>query len=283
MIAPVSLVRQDRHGHNFLTARPKRARYQQPKVFIHGMAGFAAYLGDAMLHSAHSGFVCNAHDITGHGEREGEDISGLGVLDYVHDASNFIDRIVRPKHGDAPIILIGHSMGGLIAAKLAEIRDDVGHVVLVTPAPPRGVMLLPGGMLSISMSDVFGAISAVLGGKQFAPSRRLLESLFADPEASRHIIDLWEKRKINNESLSVLLQLGLSQVEVDKSKITAPMLVIGAKRDVVVHHSVASRVAEHFGADLHIHEELGHMCPFEAGWEENSRVITEWLLRQGVR
>lgn len=276
----VPLSRRVSHGHTYLVARPEVVTYKQPIVFIHGMAGFAGYFIDAMMHKAALGFTCYAHDITGHGERHADDIAGMGIAEYVADASDFIDKVVRPKHGRAPLTLIGHSMGGLIAAKLAEKRNDVGHVVLITPAPPAGVMYLPGGMMRVSIGDVLGALGMAFGGPRFIPSRNFLESLFADPVASKPVIDLWEKRRFSNESLLAALQLGLSQISVDSGMISGPMLVIGTKKDVVVHPSVAGRIASFFDADLHMHEQLGHMCPFEAGWQENSCVIAEWLVRQ---
>lgn len=282
MGAYVPLKRYSANGHTYLVARPRIARYKQPIHFLHGMAGFAGYLIPPMLHKAELGFTCYAHDIAGHGERHEENIRGMGVLDYVADASDFIDKVIRPKHGNAPLILAGHSMGGLMAAKLAELRDDVGHVVLVTPAPPQGVPYLPGGAMKLSISDVLAMLSMACGGPRFIPSRRFLDSLFADSVASKSIIDLWEKRQISNESLLAALELGFAQIRVDPEKISAPMLVIGANKDVVVHPSVAARIAAYFGAEKYTHEHLGHMCPFEFGWEENSRVIAEWLTRQNV-
>ena len=279
----VSLVRHASHGHTYLIARPRIEVYKQPIVFIHGMAGFAGYFTDAMVYKSELGFTCYAHDIMGHGEQSSDDISGMGILDYVDDTLRFIESIVRPKHGTYPLIVAGHSMGGVIAAKLAEVRSDVGHVILMTPAPPKGVFYLPGGLMKFSLRDVLAAFSMACGGPRFVPSRHFLNSLFADPVKSKATIDLWEKRRISNESLLAALQLGLSQIKVDSEKITAPMLVIGAEKDVVVHPSVAGRIAAFFKSDLHMHAELGHMCPFEAGWEENSRVMVEWLIGRQVR
>ena len=254
----------------------------QPIMFIHGMSGFAAYLGDAMLYAAKLGFTCYAHDIIGHGDRDTENIQGKDIQHYVSDSSDFIERIILRKH-HAQLVVVGHSMGGLIAAKLAETRDDVGHVVLVTPAPPKGVTFLPGGLSHLSFGDIFSLLGMALGGKSFVPSRQFLDSLFADPDASKGIVDIWEKRKFSCESLQTTLQLGFSQFPVDAEKISAPMLVIGAKKDALIHHSVAVNISRYFDAEVHIHAHLGHMCPFEHGWEENSRVIAEWIFRNQVR
>ena len=260
----------------YLVAKPIAVKHRRTMVCIHGMAGFAAYLIPKMEYFAERGYTCFAPDIVGHGERNKIDVSGLGVLDYVADVNDFIDHTVR-KENDAPLILLGHSMGGLIAAKLAEMRTDVGHAVLVTPAPPNGVLLLPGGMISFTLDDVRRLIKMMLGGARFVPSRHFLESLFANPKASKHIIDQWEARRMSNESLLVALQLGMSHVAVDARKINAHMLVIGAKKDKVVHHRVAKKIQEHYGADYHLIEDLGHMCPFEAGWEQTAAIIETWL------
>lgn len=268
-------------GHNYLVAKPKKQKSDKPMVFVHGMAGFAAYLIPKMEYFASLGNWCVAPDIMGHGERHGMDLSGKTVNDYVDDIGHFTDTIVR-KETKAPLIYVGHSMGGLIAAKKAERRDDVAAVVLVTPAPPKGVMLIPGGLTSFTFGDIRNLMSMMLGGGQFVPSRTFLESLFADPVASKHVIDLWEAKKVSNESLLVALQLGLSQVEVDASQIVAPMLVIGARKDKIVHHTVAERTKEYFDADYHLLEKLGHMCPFESGWEETAGVIASWLKTKKV-
>lgn len=283
---PVSLVRMVDGEHKYFLAKQKTGKYVkqrgQPVVFIHGMAGFAAYLIPKMEYFAKEGYTSLAPDIIGHGERNEVDVSRKSMHDYIADVHEFIDRVVR-KDNREPLILVGHSMGGLIAAKLAEVRHDVGHVVLITPAPPKGVLLLPGGLITLTLDDLRRIISMLLGGGRFVPSRSLLESLFADPVASKRVIDLWQERRVSNESFLVALQLSLSYVAVDATKITAPVLVVGAKKDKIVHIRTVRNTAEYYNADYLVLEHLGHMCPFEAGWEETARVILEWLKKKGAR
>ena len=82
-----------------------------------------------------------------------------------------------------------------------------------------------------------------------------------------------------NESIKVLLDLRLSRLRVDRNLITVPILIIGAGQDKVIHPSVFEDIAEFYGtqATLVILENLGHFCPFEAGWELTAKVIEEWL------
>jgi pimeloyl-ACP methyl ester carboxylesterase len=278
MASIVSLVRQEKHGHNFLIARPRVLQKTEPIIFIHGMSGFAGYMVEVMSYFAKQGYCALAPDIIGHGERAHIDLRGKSVYHYIDDVGNFLDRVVLPEYGSR-MILVGHSMGGVVAAKLAE-RRDVASSVLITPAPPRGVVYLPGSLIRFTFSDALQAFGSAFMSRPFVPSRQLIESLFVDPEKSRHVIDLWSNRRIANESFLAALELGLSQISVDKENVVGPMLVVGALRDVVIHSSVSTRIAEYFDADHVMLNELGHMCPFEWGWEKTAHVVEDWLRKK---
>lgn len=284
MARRVVFLREVLRGHNFLSARPSDKNnilYRQPIVHIHGMAGFAGYLDKLMRYFAERGFVSLAPDIMGHGERSHEHDPWNSVNDYVEDVADFLDVIVRDRHAHSPV-LVGHSMGGVISAKLSE-RSDVSHTIMITPAPPAGVLFLPGGMIRLGIEDVLTVFSMAIGGKRKALSKKFIESLFADPVRSKDVIDIWLKREIPSESLVAALELGGSMIRVDREKVGAKMLVVGAGRDVVIHPSVSKRVAKYFSADHIMLPELGHMCPFEFGWEDTARAILVWMKEKGVQ
>lgn len=276
------IVRHTTEEHSFLASRPQRAtkpQRLQPIIFIHGMFGFALYFSNLMHYFTALGFTCYAPDIMGHGERAHIDVSKMGVHDYIAEMAEFV-RFVETRHV-APPVIVGHSMGGLIAAKLSEC-PSVGHTVLITPAPPKGVLLIPGVYIQHIFEGIFRAMWSSLHGERFVPSQRALESQFVDPKGSKDAIAMLLKHRINTESHFVALELGTSYVPVNKNAIKTPMLVIGARKDVVIHHWVAGRVATHLGADFHMLDALGHMCPFEAGWEATALVIHEWLKKTHV-
>ena len=244
------------------------------------MSGFALYFTNLMNYFTAIGFTCYAPDIMGHGERAYIDVSKKSVHDYVRDMAEFV-RFVEARHS-APPVIVGHSMGGLIAAKLAEY-SSVGHTVLITPAPPKGVMFVPGRFIQHIFSGIIRAILFALRGERFVPSERALNTLFVDPEKSKDAIAMLLRHRINTESPFVAFELGTSCVQVNKNMIKTPMLVIGAAKDTLIHPSVAERIARHLGGEFHMLQDLGHMCPFEAGWEETAKVIHEWLKKAQVR
>lgn len=90
----------------------------------HGLAEHAArYQGFAQALNA-AGFHVYAHDHRGHGKTETRE-TRLGDFDSDHGANFVLEDVgdvhdlIRSEHPDLPMILFGHSMGGLIAMNYA--------------------------------------------------------------------------------------------------------------------------------------------------------------------
>ena len=103
--------------------------------FIHGMWGGGWYWEKHRRFLEDRGFTCIAPTLRHHDmdPRDTPD-PGLGttsLLDYAQDLEQEIETLgVKP-------VLIGHSMGGLLAQILGA-RGLARALVLMTPAPPAG-------------------------------------------------------------------------------------------------------------------------------------------------
>lgn len=252
-----------------------------PVLLIHGAAGGAWYWEDMLSYiTVNGGFPCFAPDITGHGERSSEHLRTRGVEDYVEDMVDFILNVIYPIFGCYPII-IGHSMGGLIAQKLAE-RGLANRVILIASAPPKGIELKQSALRGVTATDLLrGGFSAV-SGLPFRPTEKLLRSLFVDPEKSKWAIERCKALRIN-ESPRVIYQLLESKIAVDRTKITVPMLNIGTREDTIILPEVIEAIGEYYrpnGARTRFLENLGHLCPLEYGWKRLASTCLKWILAQ---
>jgi alpha-beta hydrolase superfamily lysophospholipase len=99
---------------------------------IHEHSGRYAYVASALMRR---GFAVHALDLRGHGRSHGTRGHVDDFAEYVDDVqAHLID--VRERIGDAPLFLMGHSMGGLVVASYVVTKgtDGLRGVILSSPA-----------------------------------------------------------------------------------------------------------------------------------------------------
>jgi alpha-beta hydrolase superfamily lysophospholipase len=106
-------------------------------VIAHGYGehiGRYERLADALVRN---GAVVYAVDHIGHGKSEGERVLVQDFEDVVTDL-RALDESARREHPDLPVVLLGHSMGGLIASRYAQrYGDTLAALVLSSPLVGR--------------------------------------------------------------------------------------------------------------------------------------------------
>lgn len=109
----------------------------RPYLFVHG-AMRGGWLWEPLLGIMRPrGAECHAIDLTGHGKRAAQH-QGVTMSTYANDVVSYIDT-----HKLRDVILVGHSMGGVIISKVAEaIPEKLLHLVYIA-----AVVLEDGGSL----------------------------------------------------------------------------------------------------------------------------------------
>jgi alpha-beta hydrolase superfamily lysophospholipase len=106
-------------------------------ILVHGYGehiGRYDHVADALITN---GAVVYGLDHMGHGRSDGDRAIVTDFDDVVADVDQLVDRAVS-EHPELPVIMIGHSMGGLIASRYAQTHGDrLRGLVLSGPAIGR--------------------------------------------------------------------------------------------------------------------------------------------------
>jgi pimeloyl-ACP methyl ester carboxylesterase len=234
-----------------------------PLLFVHGYFGLGIAFERMMACLCLKGHRCVAIDLRGHGASAlAGDLGKVSIYDYADD----VDRVARLL-GDP--IIIGHSMGGLLA-QLAAVRGVAKGIVLLSPAPPRGIPVLS---LKLAVHQA-KYMPAILTSRVVVPGRSDLRLLVLNrvPESEQEVLlDL-----LVPDSGRAALQMSVLGVPVDRESVKVPVLVIAGDKDLFIPLSRGQRVAERYGAPIRVAPGRGHMLIIEPGYEQICDWIHEW-------
>lgn len=179
----------------------------------------------------------------------------LTMADYVADACAVMDWL------GAPVILVGHSLGGIVAQKAAEGADVAALVPVASIGP------------------------AALGPQRPGPPPPLDKAVMPTPEEARNrwLHDPWPEARFNDfyaslapESPGVLAWSGTGRTEVDPAKINCPILCVSAADDRG-YAPKAERLARVYGADWFEQPDAGHDMMLESAGLDAAQRINHWL------
>lgn len=203
---------------------------------------------------------------------------GLGVtslLDYAQDLEAEIRALPEKP------VLIGHSMGGLLAQMLAA-RGLARAAVLLCPAAPSGIISLQPSTLK-----TFGRVLTVWGFWRRPMRIGFAEAcygLFNGMPAHQQRIEfdqlVWESGRAGFEiGFWALDHYGAAKV--DTAATACPVLTVGAGRDRATPVAVVRRIAARYArmGEYREYPDMAHMVIKEPGWEQVAADVATWLER----
>lgn len=244
--------------------RPASASSKPPVLLIHGMFGGAWYWENYQSLLARRGYESHALNLRGHhGSRPVPDIGKVSLRDYVADGLEVARALRNP-------IVIGHSMGGLVAQKIAE-AGAARALVLLASAPPRWIPVLSWLLLRKQVKYV----PALLLHKPIRPHRGDADAVMFNrtPVADR---DKFFSRLVP-ESGKAGFELSAGAIAVHQWRVTSPVLVVTGTDDQFVVPRVARALARKYKATRREYRSFAHHIMTEPGWEAPCAEIVEWL------
>jgi pimeloyl-ACP methyl ester carboxylesterase len=236
-----------------------------PLLFVHGFFGRAIAFVPMMEALERAGHKCVAIDLRGHGDsRLSQPLGSVSMNDYADDVETAARGLDNP-------IIVGHSMGGMLAQMVGARGVGCG-LVLLSPAPPRGIPLMS-IKLAIAQSRY---MPAILTSRTVIPGRADLRALVVNkiPGAEQDmILDM-----LVPDSGRAAREMSMLGVPVDRDRVTVPMLVIGGEDDRFIPWRRYARVAKRYAAPFLLAPGRGHMLILEPKYEEICRWISDWIV-----
>jgi acylglycerol lipase len=107
-------------------------------VFLHGYGEHLGLYDPLARRLGADRVAMHAIDAPGHGRSDGERAVIAPYDNYVDDAGRLVD-LAQAAHPDLPIVLAGHSGGGLAAYLLALRRPGIASALVLSGSPLRAV------------------------------------------------------------------------------------------------------------------------------------------------
>jgi alpha-beta hydrolase superfamily lysophospholipase len=196
----------------------------------------------------------------------------VSVLDYVTDTRDAARDVVE-RHDGARVILVGHSMGGLIVQKAAESLAPAA-LVLLSAVPPRGIPLLSWPLFRRQIKHV----PALLASRSVSADPVDNNVLFLNrlpPSEALELAPRW-----TSTSGRAGREMTLGSIAVDSRLIKCPVIVVAGTDDVAIPPRIQRKVARKYGAEFRVYDGHAHFLVWEPGWERIAGHVATWLEAQ---
>ena len=245
-----------------------------PAIMVHG-----AFCGGWVFDRFKAPFERAGHrvltpDLPGHAAGQGPSaVCGLSMSHYAGAIADLIDACEEPP------VLIGHSLGGLVA-QIAATRRSVQGVILLAPSAPWGV---PGG----SMEEAAAVIGLMSLGAYWtqgvAPDANIARTYSLDrmPPAEREAT----AARMVHESGRALWETfqwwmdPFMTTSVSPGQIGAPILALAGGRDSIHPPAAVRQTTARLGGAFRVYPQMSHWLIGEPGFDEVAEDCLAWLAR----
>ncbi|MEM4880075.1 MAG: alpha/beta hydrolase [Desulfurococcaceae archaeon] len=249
-------------------------------IWLHGFTAHSGlYLHVARELASYGYNVCmydqEGHGKTAHGDERGHVNS---FEEFVKDLEQFTLSI-KEELNAKKVILIGHSMGGLIvllySGKYGRIGDAVVGIAPAVLIPVKPIARIIIGLLSTLTPRK--RVKLPFTPEQVAELSKKLDRELAEAMAKDELV-------LRDTTIRLLSEIWRASREFWKyvDKIRKPVLLIHGDEDNIIPVEASRRTYEKLGTSnkaLKIYTGKGHSPVHEVGWRDCIKDIAEWIER----
>ncbi len=240
-------------------------------LIVHGLAEHSSRYEHVGQFLNRHGYGAVAYDQRGHGHTGGRRAYIASFDEFLDDIEDHLSQL---RAAGRPVVLCGHSMGGLAAATYA---------VSGRPAPDFLVLSAPalGASLPAPMRALPGLLSPVMGRTRL-PATFDSTVLSRDPAvgAAYDADPLIDPRTTVALVAAVLETMVATAGRLDQ--LSVPTLVMHGTADELVPVAATEPLEGLPGVERFVYPEMMHEIFNEVGWRDVLGDLVDWLERQGV-
>ncbi len=248
-----------------------------PLLLVHGAwHGAWCWQETFMPYFAGQGYHTYALSLRGHaGSPNDRPLRLTGARHYVQDVAQVAAQIAA-EH-PAPVLLIGHSMGGYVVQKYLEQHPAAGAVLLasipVTGVAPFLLLRVP----AQQPGTLPGLLLQMRGYPVVATPQRAKHWFYSDSVPLEQVQQIHPK--LGDEAFLVVLDSLLLALPRPRRILArgVPLLVLGAQQDRIFRPWEQRRTARAYGTEAVIFPNMAHNMMHEQGWESVAERIAGWF------
>ncbi len=253
---------------DLMTAEPVHKIDAPDLLFLHGAYSNAGVWAENFLpYLAAKGFTAHALSFRGHGTSDGDrEAWRFGLDDFVADARAALGAI------DRPTILIGHSLGGLVAQLCVPSKRIVGLFLMAT-VPPDGLFSVNWQVAAFDPL-LWGEAAMVAMDRPLGPDSPLQRALFSSDMPHEHVVRFASTLEAPpNRAIMDAHQPRF----IHSARLGGPRsFVLGAGKDRLIPRDAIWRTAWYHGGDYKILPDIAHALMLDVRWSTAADVLAEW-------
>ncbi len=235
-------------------------------LLVHGLAEHSGRYEHVGGYLAARGFDTHAFDLRGHGRSGGRRLDAERFEDFLDDLELVL---AATRVTGRPLVLYGHSLGGLLAAAYAE-SDRPQPDLLVLSAPALDANL--SGFLELVLQVLGRVTPRVRVGSPVAG-----EQLSRDPEVGRRYFADPLVAKKGTARFGLVFLRAMKATAASTVAIRVPTLVIHGEEDPLVPATVSAPLADLPGVERVVFPRLRHETHNEPEWTEVLDRVVGWI------
>lgn len=236
-----------------------------PVLFIHGIFGHPELLSSWVGRFEAAGYECHVPALPGRCPTDEALIRRVGIPQY-------FDAILASRRAlDRTPILIGHSLGGLLAQKLAAATESAA-VVLLTSIPPGILWTQPR-----SLPHLVRLLPGILAGRAILPRPETFRAVPFNtlPRCEQdHLIGAMVP---DSGRAFRAMTFGTPPTRVRRGSVTCPVLCVSGTADRNVSLGAQKRLAKRYSAEHQIYPGKPHWIVADSLVEEIAPPVLDWL------